>query len=95
MRQPLSSKERWTASTVPPDLQERFGAVIGDIATTGNSGSSVLDLRKTCLLGIISRKISIRLPGVRVGALARTRDIAKYFVPVHDIRAFIPAGVSF
>ena len=75
---------------VPSELRGRFDTVIGDVATTGNSGSGVLDLRKTCLLGIISRKISIRRPGVRVGAPAQTRDIAKYFVPVGNIRAFIP-----
>ena len=83
------------SSAVPPDLRVRFGTVIGDVATTGNSGSGVLDLRKTCLLGIVSRKISVGRLGVRVGAPAQTRDIAKYFVPVLDIRAFIPLGVSF
>ncbi len=82
-------------SAVPRDLRARFGTVIGDVATTGNSGTGVLDARKTCLLGIISRKLTVQRPGARLGAPERTRDIAKYFVPVKDIRSFIPAGVSF
>ena len=47
-------------TAVPRDLRARFDTVIGDVATTGNSGSGVLDARKSCLLGIISRKISRR-----------------------------------
>lgn len=82
-------------SAVPQDVRVRFGTVIGDVATTGNSGSGVLDVRKTCLLGIISRKITVGPAGARLGAPVRTQDIAKYFVPATDIHAFIPAGVSF
>jgi hypothetical protein len=33
--------------------------VIKDVATTGNSGSGVFDLGQKCLLGIMSRKISV------------------------------------
>ena len=80
---------------VPPDLRGRFDTLIGDVATTGNSGSGVFDAQKQCLLGIISRKISVRLPGNPLGAPARTVDIAKYFVPASDIKSFIPDGVSF
>ncbi len=82
-------------SAVPPTLRARFDTVIGDVATTGNSGSGVLDAERSCLLGVISRKISVGVPGARPGAPVRTKDIAKYFVPVKDIRAFIPAGVAF
>ena len=80
---------------VPPDLRGRFDTVIADVATTGNSGSGVFDALNQCLLGIISRKISIIQREARAGAPVRTRDIAKYFVPVGQIRAFIPANVSF
>jgi hypothetical protein len=80
---------------VPPDMRGRFDTLIGDVATTGNSGSGVFDAEKQCLLGIISRKISVRLPGNPLGAPARTVDIAKYFVLASDIKAFIPDGVSF
>ena len=80
---------------VPSDLRGRFDTVIGDVATTGNSGSGVFDALNQCLLGIISRKISAVLPGARVGAPNRTKDIAKYFVPVGQIKAFIPGNVSF
>jgi hypothetical protein len=80
---------------VPPNLRGRFDTLISDVATTGNSGSGVFDAWKQCLLGIMSRKISVGLPGNRVGAPERTMDIAKYFVPASDIKAFIPEGVSF
>ena len=80
---------------VPPDLRGRFDTLIGDVATTGNSGSGVFDAQKQCLLGIISRKISVGLRGNQPGAPARTLDIAKYFVPVRDIKAFIPDGASY
>ena len=82
-------------ATVRPDLRDRFPTRIGDVATTGNSGSGVFDARNQCLLGIISRKISVGLRGSRAGAPLRTVDVAKYFVPVGDIKAFIPDGASF
>ena len=82
-------------AAVPRDLRRRFGTVIGDVATTGNSGSGVFDARNQCLLGIISRKISVGLRSEGFGAPARTIDIAKYFVPASVIKAFIPLGVSF
>jgi hypothetical protein len=82
-------------TAVPQDLRGRFGTVIGDVATTGNSGSGVLDARKTCLLGIISRKITVGRAAPRPGAPVKTLDIAKYFVPAKEIHAFIPVGVSF
>lgn len=79
---------------IPPDLRDRFDTVIGDVATTGNSGSGVFDAWKQCLLGIMSRKISVvRRPSL--GNPPQTIDIAKYFVPVRDIKSFIPADVSF
>ena len=80
---------------IGPNLRGRFDTLIADVATTGNSGSGVFDAGKQCLLGIISRKISVGLRGSRPGAPTRTVDIAKYFVPVRDIKAFIPDGVSF
>jgi hypothetical protein len=70
--------------------------VIGDVATTGKSGSGVFDAWNKCLLGIMSRKISV---GQRSAGLAPTPvhsiDIAKYFVPASAIKAFIPPNVSF
>lgn len=81
---------------LPADLRDRFGTAIADVASTGNSGSGVFDAHQQCLLGIISRKITIVQTGVRSGAPFKTsRDIAKYFVPVGDIRAFIPADARF
>lgn len=78
-------------TALPPNVPARFDTVIGDVATTGNSGSGVLDAHRICLLGVISRKISVTAPG----SPAQSRDIAKYFVPVGEIRAFLPADVSF
>ena len=83
------------AVAVPLDLRTRFDTVIGDVATTGNSGSGVFDAWKQCLLGVISRKISVAAPGLTGQTAAKTKDIAKYFVPVRDIKAFLPVQVSF
>ena len=82
-------------TAVPRDLRARFDTVIGDVATTGNSGSGVLDIRKSCLLGIITRKITVGRTDAGSGSGVRTQDIAKYFVPVKSIRAFLPPEVSF
>ena len=80
---------------VPFQWRGRFDTLIGDVATTGNSGSGVFDAWNHCLLGIISRKISFTLRGNQSGAPARNVDISKYFVPASDIKAFIPNGASF
>jgi len=80
---------------LPPDLRGRFDTAIGDVATTGNSGSGVFDAWKQCLLGIISRKISVARLGTGIGAAPKTQDIAKYFIPVRDIKLFMPTAVSF
>jgi S1-C subfamily serine protease len=83
---------------IPPEklpLNVRnFSTVIGDVARTGNSGSGVFDAQRRCLLGIMSRKIS--LSGKRADTGKReTRDIAKYFVPAATISAFIPTELRF
>jgi hypothetical protein len=80
---------------IPADLRGRFDTAIADVASTGNSGSGVFDAGDLCLLGIISRKISIVQQPLKIGAPARTTDIAKYFVPVAQIKAFIPQNASF
>jgi S1-C subfamily serine protease len=80
---------------IPANLRGRFDTNIADVATTGNSGSGVFDANDLCLLGIMSRKISITQLPLKIGAQARTTDIAKYFVPSAAIEAFIPQGVSF
>lgn len=80
---------------IPAELRDRFDTTIADVATTGNSGSGVFDAVDLCLLGIMSRKISIIRPPLKLGGQARTTDIAKYFVPATAIKAFIPPSVSF
>jgi hypothetical protein len=67
-----------------PINARRFSTVISDVATTGNSGSGVFDAGNKCLLGIMSRKIFLRLNGVDGGS--EQKDIAKYFVPASTIR---------
>jgi S1-C subfamily serine protease len=80
---------------IPADLRGRFDTAIADVATTGNSGSGVFDAAEMCLLGIVSRKLSIVQRPLEFGAPARTTDIAKYFVPAAQIKGFIPENVSF
>src|ERR1700721_2696738 len=75
---------------IPADVRGGFDTVIGDVASTGNSGSGVFDAGDLCLLGIMSRRISVSMPPFTAGAPARTIDIAKYFVPAAQIKAFIP-----
>jgi hypothetical protein len=70
-----------------PVSVRKFSTLIADVARTGNSGSGVFDARQRCLLGIMSRKISIS--STRTGK-RETRDIAKYFVPASEIAAFLP-----
>jgi hypothetical protein len=80
---------------IPPDLRARFDTAIADVATTGNSGSGVFEAGRLCLTGIISRKISVVQQPLKIGAPSRTKDIAKYFVPAAQIKAFIPYNASF
>ena len=64
---------------LPFGFRTKFRTLIGDVASTGNSGSGVFDPNRKCLLGIMSRKFV-------VGG----KDVAKYFVPASEIREFIP-----
>jgi S1-C subfamily serine protease len=80
-------------SLLPANVQKRFSTVISDVATTGNSGSGVFDAGQKCLLGIVSRKITVR-PNT-ADAESEQKDIAKYFVPASTIRAFIPSEYRF
>ncbi len=81
---------------IPPERiplgARRFSTAIADVARTGNSGSGVFDARQRCLLGIMSRKISVSRTRADTGK-TETRDIAKYFVPASEIAAFLPADV--
>lgn len=73
-----------------PVSVRKFDTVIGDVASTGNSGSGVFDAEKKCLLGIMSRKISEYRTRSSTGK-REPYDIAKYFVPASVIAQFIPA----
>jgi len=84
------------ARAIPAEVRVRFDTAIADVATTGNSGSGVFDEANLCLLGIISRKISVVQRPLGFGApAATTRDIGKYFVPSPVIKAFIPPDVTY
>jgi hypothetical protein len=74
---------------LPRDVR-KFNTVIADVARTGNSGSGVFDAQHRCLLGIMSRKISLSRTRSDTGK-TETIDIAKYFVPASEIAAFLPA----
>ena len=53
----------------------------------------MFDEGNKCLLGIISRKFSVRINSG--DAESQERDIAKYFVPASTVRAFIPTEHRF
>jgi hypothetical protein len=69
---------------IPFVWRSKFSSLIADVATTGNSGSGVFDPKSKCLLGIMSRKFTS-------STAQGGKDIAKYFVPAAEIRAFIPS----
>ena len=75
--------------SLPVNVPRKFSTLIRDVATTENSGSGVFDAGNKCLLGIISRKLSVR-PNSE-DAKSEEKDIAKYFVPASTIRTFIPS----
>ncbi len=78
---------------IPPDVR-RFSTAIVDVAKTGNSGSGVFDVQRKCLMGIMSRKITLS-PVRNRGGHAPGRDIAKFFVPSTTIREFLPEDAKF
>jgi Trypsin-like peptidase domain len=80
-----ASRSRIVSPRVLPfTWRNKFPTLIGDVATTGNSGSGVFDPNRKCLLGIMSQKITSQVP-------EGDRDTAKYFVPAAAIRDFLPA----
>jgi hypothetical protein len=75
---------------LPADVRGRFDTVIADVASTGNSGSGVFDAAHLCLMGIMSRKIQAISTRNDHGRPVRVMaDLAKYFVPAAQIRAFV------
>ena len=83
-------------SSISPSVLAQFPTLIDDVATTGNSGSGVFDVKLQCLLGIMSRKISLVGHVLKDGQrINEVRDIAKYFVPFSIIARAIPADVKF
>jgi hypothetical protein len=80
---------------LPPDISEKFRTVIRNVEL-GNSGSGVFDANEKCLLGIISRKITItQFKQVDGHEVSEPHDIAKYFVPASEIAQFIPPEVRY
>jgi hypothetical protein len=81
---------------IPRNIAAKYRTAIGDVATTGNSGSGVFDANTQCLLGIVSAKITQTLKRDENGhAVEKTRDVAKYFVPAPVIAEFIPPEYRF
>lgn len=87
--QSIARSRIMSPDSLPADVRERFNTVIPDVATTGNSGSGVFDPTNQCLMGIMSRKIQISAAPTQRGPTKAFRDIAKYFVPAAEIRAFL------
>jgi hypothetical protein len=79
--------------SLPFRVPRKFSTLIRDVGTTENSGSGVFDSGNKCLLGIISRKFSVRLNSEDTES--EEKDIAKYFVPASTIRAFMPTDYRF
>ena len=79
--------------SLPFQVPRKFSTLIKEVGTTENSGSGVFDAGNKCLLGIISRKFSVR-PNSG-DAKSEEKDIAKYFVPASTIRTFIPSEYRF
>lgn len=77
---------------IPKDMRT-FSTAISDVAETGNSGSGVFDPEKKCLLGIISRKLSVYRINPETGK-QELHDLGKYFVPASVIRSFMPSELS-
>jgi hypothetical protein len=61
---------------IPADLRGRFDTAIADVATTGNSGSGVFDGGNLCLLGIVSRKISVMQRGGKLAPRSPRPEIS-------------------
>jgi hypothetical protein len=72
---------------LPYTSRSKYSTLIGDVATTGNSGSGVFDPNRKCLVGIMSQKITVH-------TTEGNKDIAKYFVPAPAIRNFMPPDVK-
>jgi hypothetical protein len=82
-------------SLLPLDVPTKLRTAIRYIAP-GNSGSGVFDAREKCLLGIISRKLSlVEVKQVNGHEVREPHEIAKYFVPTSEIVKFIPPEVRF
>jgi S1-C subfamily serine protease len=80
---------------VPPDIATKFPTTI-QYVDPGNSGTGVFDADKKCLMGIITRKISlVKIKHVDGREVREPHAIAKYFVPATEIVRFLPPEVRF
>jgi Trypsin-like peptidase domain len=82
-------------SLLPRDLPATFQTAIRYIdryIELGSSGSGVFDAKEKCLLGIISRKITVQ---TKQNGISEPHDIARYFVPASEIAKFMPPEARF
>jgi hypothetical protein len=64
-----------------PYALRQFSTLVANVGATGLSGSGVFDPNRKCLLGIMSRRLTLQTSnGVKS---------LKYFVPAADIREFL------
>ena len=73
-------------TAIPEPLRGRYATLLDQPEKIGNSGAGVFDLRKGCLLGVVSQQV--QRPEERDGVW-RNVAIAKYFVSAQDIAALI------
>ena len=84
-----------SANTLPPRLFSpaviaQFPTLIGDVYSTGNSGSGVFNTGAACFLGIISRKIELTETDIVDGTpVKHVVPLAKYFVGPLVIQRFL------
>ena len=78
---------------IAPQYRARFGSLIDE---PEGSGSGVFDIRRKCLLGIVSRKVEkFGYRPVQRGIAREPTGFAGYFVSAQKIDAFIPRGLHF
>jgi hypothetical protein len=92
----LSHSYVLSPKVIPRDLSPKFRTSIAYKVPSGESGAGVFDVKKKCLLGIISAKITVHRKISDKGPIfSEPVDIARYFVPAPVIAKFVPSEYRF
>jgi hypothetical protein len=74
---------------VAPDVAVKLTTLIGDVDTTGNSGTGVFDAGTHCLMGIMSRRIDrVYTSFAGLEPKKTIEGVAKYFVSARLMRSY-------